>query len=74
MDLKVFKAVWGMQGTWETRLRQIAEAGYTGVETPLPAPEDESQFRENSGESGPADSLRPFVSYFSHRIIRLYLV
>lgn len=40
------KAVWGMPGTWETQLRQIAEAGYNGVECPMPSHEDEALFRE----------------------------
>lgn len=46
MKLKIFKAAWGMTGSWDTRLKQIAEAGYNGVETPLPTAEDESLFRE----------------------------
>jgi sugar phosphate isomerase/epimerase len=46
MELKVIKAVWGMPGTWECKLRQIAEAGYSGVETPMPTPEEEPRFRE----------------------------
>lgn len=46
MELKIFKAAWGMQGTWDTRLRQIAEAGYDGVETPLPTVAEEAQFKE----------------------------
>jgi sugar phosphate isomerase/epimerase len=46
MELKVFKAAWGMAGDWETRLKQIAEAGYAGVETTLPSEEDAARFRE----------------------------
>jgi len=47
MELKVFKSVWGMQGDWKTKLKRIAEAGYDGVETPMPAEKDEPQFRES---------------------------
>jgi sugar phosphate isomerase/epimerase len=46
MELKIFKSVWGMPGTWDTILKKIAEAGYSGVETPMPTVEDESRFRE----------------------------
>ncbi|MFI8496236.1 sugar phosphate isomerase/epimerase family protein [Peribacillus butanolivorans] len=46
MDLLVFKAVWGMSGNWDSQLQQIAEAGFNGVETPLPTLEDEGRFRE----------------------------
>jgi sugar phosphate isomerase/epimerase len=46
MELKIFKAAWGMPGTWNTRLKQIAEAGYNGVETPLPTVEEEARFKE----------------------------
>ncbi len=45
MKLKVIKAVWGMPGSWDSQLRQIAEAGYTGVESPMPSAEDEDLFR-----------------------------
>ncbi|WP_372814191.1 sugar phosphate isomerase/epimerase family protein [Paenibacillus sp.] len=46
MELKMYKAVWGMPGSWDSMLKQIAEAGYNGVECPVPAPEDELHFRE----------------------------
>ena len=46
MELKIFKAAWGMPGTWDVRLKQIAEAGYSGVETPLPTVAEEAHFRE----------------------------
>mgnify|MGYP001268684794 CR=1 FL=1 len=46
MELKLIKAVWGMDETWPERFRKIAEAGYQGLETPMPAPEDEAVFRE----------------------------
>jgi sugar phosphate isomerase/epimerase len=46
MELKLFKAVWGMPGNWESQLEQIAKAGYTGIESGMPTIEDEMQFRE----------------------------
>jgi sugar phosphate isomerase/epimerase len=46
MELKIMKSVWGMTGNWESRLMQIAEAGYAGIETPMPLPEEETYFRE----------------------------
>lgn len=46
MELKTFKAVWGMPGNWESQFQQIAEAGYTGVESWLPSVDDEARFRE----------------------------
>lgn len=42
----MFKAVWGMPGHWDSQLKQIAEAGYTGVESGMPSLEDEALFRE----------------------------
>lgn len=46
MELKLIKAAWGMTGSWDEKLKRIAEAGYTGVETRMPSVEDESQFKE----------------------------
>ncbi|WP_413375002.1 sugar phosphate isomerase/epimerase family protein [Alkalihalobacillus sp. 1P02AB] len=46
MDLKLMKSVWGMTGSLESKLQQIAKAGYAGVESPLPSLEDESYFLE----------------------------
>jgi sugar phosphate isomerase/epimerase len=46
MKLKVFKSLWGMSGTLEEQARRIAEAGvYDGIETSMPAPENEAHFR-----------------------------
>lgn len=52
MELKVIKAVWGMPGTWESRFRQIAEAGYDGVESPMPGAADEPEFRRAAERYG----------------------
>jgi hypothetical protein len=46
VEVSYIKALWGMPGPLADSIRQIAEAGYTGVEAPLPAPEQEQQFRE----------------------------
>lgn len=45
MELKLIKATWGMTGTLEEQFRQMAEAGYAGVEAPLPAAEEEKRFK-----------------------------
>ena len=36
MKLKIYKALWGMKGSIEDQLKQIAEAGYDGVESRVP--------------------------------------
>lgn len=46
MKLKKIKALWGMEGALDEQIVRIAKAGYDGVEAPLPALEDEQQFRE----------------------------
>lgn len=46
MELKMIKALWGMTGSLEEMFQQVSNAGYNGIEARLPAPEDESRFRE----------------------------
>ncbi len=47
MKLKVFKSLWGMEHwSLEERFARIADAGYAGVESPPPGPEEEKLFRE----------------------------
>jgi hypothetical protein len=36
MKLKLVKATWGMEGTFEEQVRRIAEAGYHGIEMVIP--------------------------------------
>lgn len=36
MKLEIYKALWGMTGALESQLDRIAEAGYDGIEAPLP--------------------------------------
>jgi sugar phosphate isomerase/epimerase len=45
MQLKLVKSIWGMTGTLEQNLRQIAEAGYAAVEMQLPPVEQLDQFK-----------------------------
>ncbi|WP_281888677.1 sugar phosphate isomerase/epimerase [Paenibacillus sp. YYML68] len=45
MKLELYKALWGMSGTFHEMLCKAAEAGYDGIESPLPAPERETEFR-----------------------------
>jgi hypothetical protein len=52
MKVKSFKALWGMEGSLESQFERIAEAGYEGIESPLPdameevlgIPAEEKQF------------------------------
>ena len=45
MKLQVFKALWGLQGSYEELFERIAEAGYDGIEGILPQEGEESKFR-----------------------------
>lgn len=45
MELKMYKQLWGMTGSYEENIARIAEAGYDGVEALVPAPEDTARFR-----------------------------
>ncbi|MGM0878175.1 MAG: sugar phosphate isomerase/epimerase family protein [Bacillota bacterium] len=46
MELKLVKALWGMTEPLETCFKKIKEAGYSGVESPLPDHDVENQFKE----------------------------
>jgi sugar phosphate isomerase/epimerase len=54
LKLKSFKSLWGMDGSLESQFEQIAEAGYDGIESPLPSeiehyfgfPAEEKLFRK----------------------------
>jgi hypothetical protein len=41
MELKLVKSTWGMTGSLEDNMKMIAEAGYEGVEAPLPWGQEE---------------------------------
>lgn len=43
MKVAIYKALWGMTGSWEVSFKQIAEAGYDGVEAGLPGPQDQQR-------------------------------
>jgi sugar phosphate isomerase/epimerase len=44
MKLKLVKSLWGMEGTMEEKIRQIAEAGYVGVEAQVPGDDQLPEF------------------------------
>ncbi|WP_274365483.1 sugar phosphate isomerase/epimerase family protein [Paenibacillus thermotolerans] len=46
MKLLWMKALWGMEGGLEANLERIAEAGYDGVEAPLPEERDRGRFQD----------------------------
>lgn len=46
MELKLIKALWGMEGTYEELFAKAAAAGYVGIEAPLPLPSEDIAFRE----------------------------
>ncbi|CAH1200549.1 hypothetical protein PAECIP111893_01437 [Paenibacillus plantiphilus] len=46
MELELFKALWGMEGTYEEQFARAAAAGYAGIEAPLPAISQEGEFIE----------------------------
>ena len=46
MELKLFRHLWGLDEPWETAFPKIKAAGYAGIESGLPKPDDETRFRE----------------------------
>lgn len=45
MKLTLIRHLWGVDEAWETVFPKIAALGYTGIEMPLPGPEDRARFR-----------------------------
>ncbi len=45
MKLKIYKSLWGMTGTLEEQFKRIADAGYVGVETGVPAADQVEKFK-----------------------------
>ncbi|WP_195571506.1 sugar phosphate isomerase/epimerase family protein [Paenibacillus sp. 1001270B_150601_E10] len=45
MQINIYKALWGMEGTYEEQFKRIAEAGYKGIEASLPSPKDSERFK-----------------------------
>ena len=52
MDLKVYHAFWGMEGTLREKMERAAQHGYDGVEGPLPSLQEENEFHELREEFG----------------------
>lgn len=46
MEMNIFHALWGMEGSYAELLFRAAEEGYAGIEAPLPPKEQESEFKE----------------------------
>jgi hypothetical protein len=45
MKLILYRHLWGMAGEWEDVFPKFKQAGYRGVESPMPQPEDRKRFR-----------------------------
>ncbi len=46
MELRLFHALWGMDGTLREKLLRASDNGYTGIESPLPSVDEENEFKE----------------------------
>ncbi|MGG1554022.1 sugar phosphate isomerase/epimerase family protein [Paenibacillus ferrarius] len=46
MKIELFKALWGMSGTYHEMFGKAAEAGYRGIEAPMPSADRECEFRQ----------------------------
>jgi len=46
MEIRLFHALWGMEGSYAELLERAAGEGYDGIEAPLPAKERETEFKE----------------------------
>ncbi|MBS2970074.1 sugar phosphate isomerase/epimerase [Metabacillus sp. KIGAM252] len=46
MKLKRIKSLWGMEGSLSDQFKAVSDAGYSGIESPLPAPGQHSEFME----------------------------
>src|SRR4051812_10753869 len=45
MELKLIRHLWGVTGPWEETFPGFKQAGYVGIEAPLPEPDQGSHFR-----------------------------
>ena len=45
MNLMLFRHLWGAAGDWEGLFPRFKQAGYRGIESPVPPPEDRKRFR-----------------------------
>ncbi|WP_338777673.1 sugar phosphate isomerase/epimerase [Metabacillus sp. FJAT-52054] len=46
MKLKRIKSLWGMEGSLSEQFKAVSDAGYSGIESPLPAHGRQSEFKE----------------------------
>jgi len=46
MQIKLFQAFWGMEGTYSELMKRAAREGYAGIEAPLPPLNLEREFKE----------------------------
>ncbi|MGV2806321.1 sugar phosphate isomerase/epimerase, partial [Clostridium perfringens] len=46
MNIQLYKALWGMEGSYRDQLTRAAQAGYTGIEAPLPPRDLEREFKD----------------------------
>ncbi|OZB92332.1 sugar phosphate isomerase/epimerase [Paenibacillus sp. XY044] len=46
MEIKIFHALWGMEGSIESLLERAAAEGFDGIEAPIPSPEHKRHFQE----------------------------
>lgn len=46
MNIQLYKALWGMEGSCREQLTRAAQAGYAGIEAPLPAANREAEFKD----------------------------
>ena len=52
MELKIYRHLWGVAEPWEPVYPKIKAAGYDGIETSLPAVEQEAAFMEQMAQHG----------------------
>jgi len=62
LKLNVFKASWGFEGTYEELMKRAAEAGYAGIEAPMPSREDEAGFKQSLKRHGLSYIIQTFTS------------
>ncbi|MFD9628962.1 sugar phosphate isomerase/epimerase family protein [Peribacillus muralis] len=46
MELRVLKSLWGMTEPLHEQFKKVKDAGFSGIESPLPREEEENQFKE----------------------------
>jgi len=50
VEIKLFHALWGMEGSCAALFKRASEEGYAGIEAPLPPPEQEEEFKKRLAE------------------------